>query len=118
MRIDTPLTVLKTQDLTPDRSRDMRAQSLNPNSLAQDSETIRNDELTKTQGPDEAEFAGIDPNRQQDSGEEPEQEEEETPQEDPRAIRLREEAAERLLSLPVNNGKFARREEHRIDVKL
>lgn len=125
MRIEPNMSTLKTQDLTNDRSRDARAQSLNPAAMEQEETKLRDEEIHRTQAVEEAEYARVEdnkrePNRQQseDTSRSPSAEEEPLFSDEEETQLLQQEAADRLLMLPVDSGKFARREEHRIDVLL
>lgn len=124
IRIDNQMSMLKTQDMTADRVRDTRTQALNPAVMEHEENKLRDEELHRTQAVSETEDARVEENkrqREQESkrkGREREQPEEpQPPPPDDETERLQREAAARFLRLPVDKGKFARPEEHRIDVQ-
>lgn len=124
MRIETNMSTLKTQDMAADRARDARVQSLNPAAMEQEEDKVRDDELHRTQAVEEAEYARIEENKrepehpQKRGGAPRGQDEEAPPEPDDETMLLQQEAAERLLNLPVDVGKFADREQRRIDLLL
>lgn len=124
MRIENPMATFKTQDMTADRIKDARAQALNP-MMEHEEDKLRDEEMNRTQALEEAQYNRIEENkRQQQEGhkggkkKEDEKEEPLSPEELEEAELLRQEAAERLLRLPVDAGKFAHKEERRIDLRL
>ncbi|MCL2031214.1 MAG: hypothetical protein FWG93_06675 [Oscillospiraceae bacterium] len=122
MRVDNNMAMLKTQDMAADRARDVRVQSLNPAAMEQEETKVREEELSRPQAVAEAEYARIEENKRQPGQQQDEEarQEAEAPPEPPdeETLQLQREAAERLLNLPVDVGKFAGREQRRIDLLL
>lgn len=121
IRIDNQMSMLKTQDMTADKVKDTRAQALNPAMMEHEEDKLRDAEMHRTQSIEEAEYARVEENKRQgESGgrkhKHQEQEDDSAPPDD-ETLRLQREAANRFLLLPVDKGKFARPEEHRIDVQ-
>jgi hypothetical protein len=115
------MSVTKPAELTMERARDMRAQSLNPQALMEEDEALVDDALFRAKGPETAEERKVNSDtggRHRGSGEPGEGAEEQPPQEDEATALLKRQAGELLLSLPVDEGKFAPREERRIDIRL
>jgi len=114
------MSVTKPAELAMDRARDMRAQSLNPN-IGHENDVIREEESHRPQaaeGAEERRVSADDRKGPQRHGSEDENRREENAPNEDQLKRLKQEASEQLLSLPVDTGKFAVREEHRIDIRL
>jgi hypothetical protein len=126
LKIETPMAMIKTQDMAADRIRDTRAQSLNPALMENEENRVRDEEMHRTQSLEETEFNRVDENSPRGGGAESRGADKGGAQEDAaqskppdeETLRLQRQAAERLLGLPVDIGKFAAANDRRIDISL
>ena len=124
LRIENNMSMLRTNEMTADRAQAARAQSANPAVMEHEQKKLREDEAQRPQLVEEVEYARVEENKREDRQQQdrrreaPEEAEAEDDLPEDEKELLRKEAAERLLMLPVECGKFAQREERRIDLLL
>ncbi len=121
MRIETLMSNMKPAEVATDRARDIRMQGLNHKDM-QTVEERRAEELRKPQDVEKMEDSRVnadDEGHNQADSYESEQKQR-RPKDEPElpAADLQQLAADKILALPVDKGKFAHKEEHRIDIVL
>lgn len=119
---ETQMSMAKPAEMATDKAREIKNQAVNP-AIMEHEETVESErEMNRTQAMERTEHNRVnaDGRNPGGQGETPEftarEETDETPKSELEQLKL--SAAERLLSLPVDIGKYARREEHRIDISL
>jgi sRNA-binding protein len=102
-----------------DRAKDMRQQGLNAGVMKTEEEVTSQQELARPQALQEAENNRIhDEEKRNAAGREEREKTEEEKEKEEELKTLGQLASERILGLPVERGKYARKEEHRIDIVL
>ena len=116
--VDNQMMLQRPPELTPSRAREIQQMATNIN-MGPEIDKDTQEESARVHKMSESEHAGLRPDKDGGGGQGFDQGQpppEEAPDEEKEL--LNRQASARLTNLPVDKGKYARREDHSIDIRV
>ncbi len=118
--IETQMMLSRPVEATSEKAHALAKQAMNPDALRHDEQQQVEKQLNSPQAAETVEEGKVrEEHGRQEGGqnEKSEQQQEEEAAKD-ELEQLKKQATEKLLNLPVERGRYAKRDEHRVDITL